>query len=153
MRTRHRAMHDSKFSSSPLQPKRKNNRQPQGLSVIFWSKWRDSNSRPPVPETGALPTALHLDLICFIAFVCVFSLSLFVRAPYRAELLKHSRGAHSLSVVSSLLVSALRSPCFICHRQRKARSLPTALHLDFGCFIAFVCAFYFVSTCPRALSG
>ena len=27
---------------------------------LFWSKWRDSNSRPPVPETGALPPALHL---------------------------------------------------------------------------------------------
>ena len=26
----------------------------------FWSKCGDSNSRPPVPETGALPTALHL---------------------------------------------------------------------------------------------
>ena len=31
------------------------------FSAVFWSKWRDSNSRPPVPETGALPTALHLD--------------------------------------------------------------------------------------------
>ena len=30
------------------------------LSPYFWSKWRDSNSRPPVPETGALPPALHL---------------------------------------------------------------------------------------------
>ena len=29
---------------------------------VFWSKWRDSNSRPPVPETGALPTALHLEI-------------------------------------------------------------------------------------------
>ncbi len=28
----------------------------------FWSKWRDSNSRPPVPETGALPPALHLEI-------------------------------------------------------------------------------------------
>ena len=33
------------------------------FSAVFWSKWRDSNSRPPVPETGALPTALHLDLV------------------------------------------------------------------------------------------
>ena len=39
----------------------KKRRQPQGLSAFFWSKWRDSNSRPPVPETGALPTALHLE--------------------------------------------------------------------------------------------
>ena len=28
----------------------------------LWSKWRDSNSRPPVPETGALPPALHLEI-------------------------------------------------------------------------------------------
>ena len=41
----------------------KKNRQPQGLSVLFWSKCGDSNSRPPVPETGALPTALHLEII------------------------------------------------------------------------------------------
>ena len=27
-----------------------------------WSKCGDSNSRPPVPETGALPTALHLEV-------------------------------------------------------------------------------------------
>ena len=29
--------------------------------VLIWSKWRDSNPRPPVPETGTLPTALHLE--------------------------------------------------------------------------------------------
>ena len=28
---------------------------------LYWSKCGDSNSRPPVPETGALPTALHLE--------------------------------------------------------------------------------------------
>ena len=33
------------------------------FSAGFWSKWRDSNSRPPVPETGALPTALHLEMV------------------------------------------------------------------------------------------
>ena len=38
------------------------------FSAIFWSKWRDSNSRPPVPETGALPTALHLVLMIFMRF-------------------------------------------------------------------------------------
>ncbi len=38
------------------------------FSAVFWSKWRDSNSRPPVPETGALPTALHLDLVIFMRF-------------------------------------------------------------------------------------
>ena len=36
--------------------------------VLIWSKWRDSNSRPPVPETGALPTALHLVLMIFMRF-------------------------------------------------------------------------------------
>ncbi len=38
------------------------------FSADFWSKWRDSNSRPPVPETGALPTALHLVLMSFMWF-------------------------------------------------------------------------------------
>ena len=33
------------------------------VAVILWSKCGDSNSRPPVPETGALPTALHLENI------------------------------------------------------------------------------------------
>ena len=32
-------------------------------ALSFWSKWRDSNSRPPVPETGALPAALHLEIL------------------------------------------------------------------------------------------
>ena len=38
------------------------------FSAVFWSKWRDSNSRPPVPETGALPTALHLETVKNIEF-------------------------------------------------------------------------------------
>ena len=38
------------------------------FSAVFWSKWRDSNSRPPVPETGALPTALHLEMMKNIEF-------------------------------------------------------------------------------------
>ena len=38
------------------------------FSADFWSKWRDSNSRPPVPETGALPTALHLEMVKNIEF-------------------------------------------------------------------------------------
>ena len=33
----------------------------------FWSKCGDSNSRPPVPETGALPTALHLEKMVLYA--------------------------------------------------------------------------------------
>ena len=27
--------------------------------VLTWSEWRDSNSRPPAPKAGALPTAQH----------------------------------------------------------------------------------------------
>ena len=38
------------------------------FSADFWSKWRDSNSRPPVPETGALPTALHLEMVKIMRF-------------------------------------------------------------------------------------
>ena len=34
----------------------------RATSFSFWSKCGDSNSRPPVPETGALPTALHLEI-------------------------------------------------------------------------------------------
>ena len=30
--------------------------------IIVWSEWRDSNSRPPAPKAGALPTAQHPDL-------------------------------------------------------------------------------------------
>ena len=43
------------------------------FSAVFWSKWRDSNSRPPVPETGALPAALHLVInrICYNAVVII----------------------------------------------------------------------------------
>ena len=30
------------------------------VRIIFvWSEWRDSNSRPPAPKAGALPTAQH----------------------------------------------------------------------------------------------
>ena len=55
-----------KFSSSPQAKKRTDNT--CGYPFFFWSKWRDSNSRPPVPETGALPTALHLVLMIFMRF-------------------------------------------------------------------------------------
>ena len=30
--------------------------------IIVWSEWRDSNSRPPAPKAGALPTAQHPDM-------------------------------------------------------------------------------------------
>ena len=46
-----------------------------------WSKCGDSNSRPPVPETGALPAALHLDnaiiiISCFFGKVNSFEANL-----------------------------------------------------------------------------
>ena len=57
---------------SPFLCKKYKNSQKQvkngSFSAVFWSKWRDSNSRPPVPETGALPTALHLVLMIFMRF-------------------------------------------------------------------------------------
>ena len=31
--------------------------------VFIWSEWRDSNSRHPAPKAGALPTALHLEIM------------------------------------------------------------------------------------------
>ena len=50
-----------KFSSpTPIEKKKK--RVASTLFFFFWSKCGDSNSRPPVPETGALPTALHLEI-------------------------------------------------------------------------------------------
>ena len=39
------------------------------LPAVFWSKWRDSNSRHPAPKAGALPTALHLDCLVFYAIL------------------------------------------------------------------------------------
>ena len=77
--------------------------QPLRLSFSFWSKCGDSNSRPPVPETGALPTALHLEIFSFLAF-CIIEMSF--RAPCRAEL--HRR--KSRAIVS--IHSALLAPCF-----------------------------------------
>ena len=29
------------------------------IVAFLWSEWRDSNSRPPAPKAGALPTAQH----------------------------------------------------------------------------------------------
>ena len=33
--------------------------------LIFWSKRRDSNPRSPVPETGAIPPSLRLDVFIY----------------------------------------------------------------------------------------
>lgn len=38
------------------------------LSHLFWSKWRDSNSRPPVPEQ-----IHHRFLTTFVDFLVLFS--------------------------------------------------------------------------------
>ena len=64
-----------------------------GSSWLFlWSEWRDSNSRPPAPKAGALPTAQHPEkhyhsILFFAAFVNPevrnFTLSLFVRVFIR----------------------------------------------------------------------
>ena len=56
----------AKFSSATPTKKKTDNL--GGCLFSFWSKCGDSNSRPPVPETGALPTALHLDLVIFMRF-------------------------------------------------------------------------------------
>ena len=53
-----------KFSSpTPIEKEKESH---MDSLFLFWSKCGDSNSRPPVPETGALPTALHLELIVFL---------------------------------------------------------------------------------------
>ena len=41
---------------------------PQGLILFYWSKWRDSNSRPPVPEQ-----LRHRFLTTFVDFLVLFS--------------------------------------------------------------------------------
>ena len=52
--------------------------------TILWSEWRDSNSRPPAPKAGALPTAQHPDNIQLylysIPFFRVF-VNRFIRQP------------------------------------------------------------------------
>ena len=52
----------------------------RATSSLFWSKCGDSNSRPPVPETGALPTALHLDIKLYKTDFA------FVRSRYTSKL-------------------------------------------------------------------
>ena len=34
--------------------------------IFTWSEWRDSNPRHPAPKAGALPTALHPEIVCWI---------------------------------------------------------------------------------------
>ena len=46
------------FRHSPL---KREKAKEQMLFCLFWSEWRDSNSRHPAPKAGALPAALHPD--------------------------------------------------------------------------------------------
>ena len=75
------------------------------FSADFWSKCGDSNSRPPVPETGALPTALHLEIIVLLLILLYHSAYLSACPRWRL-LLKHSRTAREVKPLSLLLVSA-----------------------------------------------
>ena len=45
------------YAFSP--PKQKSTSIHLESTCYFWSEWRDSNSRPPAPKAGALPTAQH----------------------------------------------------------------------------------------------
>ena len=95
---------------------------------LFWSKCGDSNSRPPVPETGALPTALHLEIINFInRCVKEVTASMSVRPRWRS-LLKHSRTGRKASltpVTSCFCAFATAKTTLSCFRL-----LTTALHLE-----------------------
>ena len=122
--------------------RQKNKREPQGLSFIFWSKCGDSNSRPPVPETGALPTALHLEVLNF--YVCI-SQRCSIRAPCRAAPPpSHSR---ALSPRYTRLCSLLALGGFTSQKQQSvvfSSLLPTALHLEILNFmfsVTRICAF------------
>ena len=65
----------------------------------FWSKCGDSNSRPPVPETGALPTALHLEVFSF--FLCV-SLRCFSARPVGLPLHRRIVARYRLDTLGSV---------------------------------------------------
>jgi hypothetical protein len=60
------ALGNEKVHRRELQLKRK--RAPKRVPFSLWSKWRDSNSRPPVPEQ-----ILHRFLTTFVDFLVLFS--------------------------------------------------------------------------------
>ena len=99
----------------------------EGCLFFFWSKCGDSNSRPPVPETGALPTALHLVMKYYINPRVT---NIFTPTSARREwrsLLKHSRSARKASLTPI-------TPCFCAFATPKTVIncfclLTTALHL------------------------
>ena len=78
MRTHHRfAM--MCWSPHRLGQKEKH-RQPKRASYAFWSKRRDSNPRSPVPETGAIPPSLRLEIKHFKSTTNII--------PYKNEFVK-----------------------------------------------------------------
>ena len=103
------------------------------LSAVFWSKCGDSNSRPPVPETGALPTALHLEINCYYA--CAWQKS--YHPHPRAQ-----DGALSWNIVVLLVRQALLPLLLVsAHSLRQKQFhcfclLTTALHLVNNCYYA-----------------
>ncbi len=93
-----------------------------------------------LPKAGALPPALHLDIvICNFYFTRLCSL-----------LCPPSCGSRNLfgSIMSlDIPTAAPKNARFFCHRQRsrflpKAGALPPALHLDI-----VICNFYFTRLC------
>lgn len=49
-------------------------KQPAFLSTVFWSEWRDLNSRPLGPEPSTLPTALHPDALSSFTIIVAFQI-------------------------------------------------------------------------------
>ena len=102
------------FRVSPLKRKKQGWHKP---SLLFWSKWRDSNSRHPAPKAGALPTALHLDK------------PIFNNKKQARFLLRCPASSSATERHPHLPTAATRAAPLLRHRRRSPCS-PTALHLD-----------------------
>ena len=59
----HRKFALHRFPFEPLALVRKKRIHLMGVPVFTWSKRRDSNPRSPVPETGAIPPSLRLEIV------------------------------------------------------------------------------------------
>ena len=91
-------------------------------ACISKSEWRDSNSRPPAPKAGALPTAQHPgkyyhSILFFAAFVNpevrTFTLPLFVRIFIRKSGCKGRKGWSIMGVekaAGSRSIAKVRRP-------------------------------------------
>ena len=103
------------------------------FSAIFWSKWRDSNSRPPVPETGALPTALHLEMVKIMRF------SVSGQTCGQGTEIGHFSGRCTAKKVSVFKGFGRFSKNKFWNRwfAPETGALPTALHLDLVIFMRF----------------